>query len=71
MRAVHMRPINQVFCLGPLLHASRREAWTSHLAVGFALRCIQRFSRPDVATRRCPGRDNRCTSGPSVPVLSY
>ena len=43
----------------------------SHLVEGFTLRCIQRFSLPDVATRRCRWRDNRYTRGPSNPVLSY
>jgi len=43
----------------------------SHLVVGFALICFQRLSLPDVATQRCPWRDNWCTSGPSDPVLSY
>ena len=31
----------------------------------------QRLSHPNVATRRCPWQDNRCTSGSSNPVLSY
>ena len=43
----------------------------SHLVEGFTLRCIQRFSLPDVATRHCRWRDNRYTRGPSNPVLSY
>jgi len=43
----------------------------SHLVEGFTLRCLQHFSRPDVATRRCRWRDNRYTRGPSNPVLSY
>ena len=38
---------------------------------GFPLRCLQRLSRPRLATRRCHWRDNRCTRGASVPVLSY
>ncbi len=42
-----------------------------HLAEGFTLRCLQRLSRPHVATRRCPERDNRNTSGASLPILSY
>ncbi len=42
-----------------------------HLEVGFPLRCVQRLSRPDIATRRCHWRDSRYTSGPSNPVLSY
>ncbi len=42
-----------------------------HLEVGFALRCFQRLSRPDLATQRCPWRDSWYTSGLSIPVLSY
>ena len=41
------------------------------LGGGFALRCFQRLSGPDLATRRCPGRDSRHTSGRSSPILSY
>jgi hypothetical protein len=43
----------------------------SRLEGGFALRCLQRLSRPHLATRRCRWRDNRSTRGASVPVLSY
>ncbi len=43
----------------------------SHLGVGFPLRCLQRLSLPQVATRRCRWRDNRFTRAASVPVLSY
>jgi hypothetical protein len=43
----------------------------THLWRGFPLRCIQRLSLPDVATRHCHWRDNRYTRGRSVPVLSY
>ena len=42
-----------------------------NLGVGFALRCFQRLSEPDMATRHCHWRDNRYTSGPFNPVLSY
>ena len=38
---------------------------------GFALRCLQRLSGPDLATRRCPERDSRHTRGRSSPILSY
>jgi hypothetical protein len=41
------------------------------LGSGFALRCCQRFSVLDVATRRWPGQANRYTSGPAALVLSY
>ena len=44
---------------------------SGHLGAGFALRCVQRFSVPDIATGRCPWRDSPNTSGPSTPVLSY
>lgn len=39
--------------------------------VSFSLRCFQRLSCPHVATRPCRWRDNRCTRGASIPVLSY
>ncbi len=38
---------------------------------GFTLRCLQRLSLPDLATRPCSWRNNRYTSGQSNPVLSY
>jgi hypothetical protein len=41
------------------------------LEEGFPLRCCQRLSRPNVATRRCGWRHNRSTRGSSTPVLSY
>ena len=41
------------------------------LGGGFALRCLQRLSCPDLATRRCPERDSRHTRGRSSPILSY
>ncbi len=44
---------------------------THHLEEGFPLRCFQRLSLPNIATRRCHWRDNRNTSGSSNPVLSY
>ena len=43
----------------------------SHLEAGFPLRCFQRLSLPNMATRRCSWRNNRYTSGSSIPVLSY
>src|SRR5699024_11946709 len=42
----------------------------SHLEGGFPLRCFQRLSRPNLATRQCHWRDNRNTRGSSTPVLS-
>jgi len=59
----HLWPIDVVVSHGPLKRF--------HLAACFALICLQRLSRPDIATRRCPWRDNRCTSGRSSSVLSY
>ena len=43
----------------------------SHLGGGFALRCLQRLSRPGLATLPWHWHANRSTSGPSIPVLSY
>ena len=43
----------------------------SDLEVGFPLRCFQRLSLPNIATLPCHWRDNRNTSGSSIPVLSY
>ncbi len=43
----------------------------SHLAAGFALRCLQRLSRPDLDTQRCAWRHNWYTRGLSSTVLSY
>ena len=59
----HLRPIHVVVYHGP----QRRP----HLGAGFALRCFQRLSDPDAATRPCAWRRNRLTVGPSDPVLSY
>ena len=59
----HLRPIDVVVSDGP----PRRP----HLGAGFALRCLQRLSAPDAATRPCAWRRNRLTVGPSDPVLSY
>ena len=38
---------------------------------GFTLRCLQRLSRPYFASLLCRWHDNSCTSGTSIPVLSY
>ena len=38
---------------------------------GFTLRCLQRLSRPGLATLPWSWHSNRYTSGPSIPVLSY
>ena len=65
---LHLPPINAVVSCGP---SGTLRCGRSHLEGGFPLRCFQRLSRPDVATLRCPWRDNRYTSGQSTPVLSY
>ena len=59
----HLRPIDVVVSHGP----PRRP----HLGAGFALRCLQRLSPPDAATRLRAWRHDRHTVGPSDPVLSY
>ncbi len=38
---------------------------------GFPLRCLQRLSRPYIATLHCGWRHNSSTRGTSIPVLSY
>ena len=43
----------------------------SHLEASFPLRCFQRLSLPNIATRQCHWRDNRNTRGSFTPVLSY
>ncbi len=59
----HTRPINVV-----VYHDSQGR---SRFEVGFPLRCLQRLSRPYVATLLCGWRHNRSTRGTSIPVLSY
>ncbi len=63
----HLRPINHVVYMEPYLLKSER----SHLRGSFTLRCLQRLSRPNVATQLCRWHDNWCTRGSSIPVLSY
>jgi hypothetical protein len=60
---LHTRPINVV-----VFHGSQG---ISSFEVGFPLRCIQRLSRPYIATLHCGWRHNRSTRGTSTPVLSY
>ena len=43
----------------------------SYLEASFTLRCFQRLSQPHSATLLCRWRDNRCTVGAFIPVLSY
>ena len=57
----HLAPINQIISLGTMI---------PHLGVGFPLRCFQRLSVPNIATRQCHWRDSRQTRGSFIPVLS-
>ena len=59
----HTRPIDVV-----VYHGSHARPGFEG---GFPLRCLQRLSRPRLATRRCGWRHNRSTRGASIPVLSY
>ena len=65
---LHLRPIDVLVSNGP---SEALRPGSAHLEGGFPLRCFQRFSRPDVATRRYPWQNSRHTRGQSVPVLSY
>ena len=49
----------------------RRSGGKPHLGAGFALRCFQCLSHPDMATEQCHWRDNSYTVGPFTLVLSY
>jgi hypothetical protein len=59
----HTQPINVV-----VFHGSQGK---TGFEVGFPLRCLQRLSRPYIATLQCGWRHNRSTRGTSIPVLSY
>ena len=63
----HLWPINVIVYDVPYSIKDER----SNLRESFTLRCLQRLSRPDVATQLCPWQDNWCTRGLSIPVLSY
>ena len=60
---LHLPPIYVVIFYG--------SQGKTHLVGGFALRCFQCLSQPDIATQRCDWRHNWYTSGQSNPVLSY
>jgi hypothetical protein len=60
---LHLLPINLVIFQG--------SSGRPHLGGGFPLRCFQRLSFPNIATQPCRWRDNWCTRGSSIPVLSY
>ena len=57
----YIRPIDVV-----VYHGSRARPGFEE---GFPLRCFQRLSRPNLATRLCRWRDNWHTRGSSTPVL--
>ena len=59
----HTRPIDVV-----VFHGSQARP---NLEAGFPLRCFQRLSVPDIATRLRGWRHDRSTRGQSIPVLSY
>jgi hypothetical protein len=71
--------LGPVGCMRYRTFTSGLSTWWSSTAlmarpgfeVGFPLRCLQRLSRPYLATRLCRWRDNRSTRGTSTPVLSY
>ena len=65
---LHIGPINLVVCKGSL---GRFSCGRRHLEACFTLRCFQRLSQPNLATQLCHWRDNWCTRGSSIPVLSY
>jgi hypothetical protein len=65
---LHLQPINVLVSNGP---SGSLRSGKIRLEGGFPLRCFQRFSGPDIATRRCLWQDSRYTRGQSVPVLSY
>ena len=65
---LHIGPINLVVYKGSL---GRFSCGRHHLEAGFTLRCFQRLSQPNLATQLCHWRDNWCTRGSSIPVLSY
>src|SRR6478752_5503280 len=60
---LHTWPINVV-----VFHGSQGS---TRFEVGFPLRCLQRLSRPYIATLHCGWRHNSSTRGTSIPVLSY
>ena len=60
---LHTRPINVV-----VFHGSQGRPG---FEVSFPLRCLQRFSRPHIATLHCGWRHNSSTRGTFIPVLSY
>ena len=84
-RTVIMRAIKPIERLVPVSSTRHRaytpglSTWSSSTAligstrfeVGFPLRCLQRLSRPYIATLHCGWRHNSSTRGTSIPVPSY
>ena len=64
---LHLQPINVLVSNGP---SEGLPPGKIRLEGGFPLRCFQRFSGPNIATRRCPWQDSRYTRGPFLSVLS-
>ena len=67
---VHTWSIYQVLFLGSSL-LLQQSSGKIHLGGGFALRCCQRLSLPDVAIQLWPRQANWRTSGRAISVLSY
>lgn len=65
---LHPRPINLLVSEVPYSLEGERIA---NLGDGFPLRCFQRLSFRNIATQRCPERDNWHTIGSLFPILSY
>ena len=63
---LHIRPIKLI-----VYERSYSYEGISYLKDGFTLRCLQRLSDPHLAAQLCHWRDNWCTRGASIPVLSY
>ena len=77
-RAISTARLERITAIPPAAYQRGRlprpfgiAAWSIHLGAGFALRCFQRLSVPNIATRRCTWRHNRYTRGSSISVLSY
>jgi hypothetical protein len=65
---LHLQPICGVVFPEPVdVFQSTKPSFVD----SFTLICIQRLSKLDLATRRCPRRDNRYTRGLCILVLSY
>ena len=68
----HLRPIYLVVFKGSYFpEYCYSKSGISYLEASFTLRCFQRLSQPHSATLLCRWRDNRCTVGAFIPVLSY